>query len=197
MKKISDDQIVKLLASPDGQQNNEALRYLYHSHYEIVAKMVYKNSGSEEEAKDIFQDGLIVLYNQTKKPNFKLSSALQTFLFAICRNLWLMKLRRKKREVKLDDSFNFLPEIGDSQLEVLIGNERQELVVQLLDQLGDACKQVLHYFYFERLKMKEIMKLMNLSSEQVTKNKKANCLKKLRKFVLESPTYQQNLKSTD
>ncbi len=108
-----------------------------------------------------------------------------------------MKLRRKKREVKLDDSFQLLPGMEESQLEVLIGSERQELVAQLLDRLGDGCKQILHYFYFERLKMKEISKQMNLSSEQVAKNKKSNCLKNLRKLVLESPIFQKSLKSTD
>ncbi len=63
MKKMLDDQIITLLASIDERENNRALRYLYECHYEVIAKMIYKNNGSEDEAKDVFQDGLIVLYN--------------------------------------------------------------------------------------------------------------------------------------
>lgn len=196
-KTIPDNELVALLASLDERENNRALRYLYATHYEVITKMIYKNSGTDEEAKDVFQDGLIVLYNKCKTTDFRLSSSLQTFLFSICRNLWLMKLRVKKREVKLDDSFNLLPDLEDSVLEVLVVNEREELVARLLNQLGDACKQILHYFYFEKMRMKEIMQHMNFSSEQVAKNKKANCMKKLRKLVLESEPLKKRLKTKD
>ncbi|MEM9819873.1 MAG: sigma-70 family RNA polymerase sigma factor [Bacteroidota bacterium] len=197
IKKIPDNELVELLASHHERDNDRALRYLYATHCDVIMKMIYKNNGSEEEAKDVFQDGLIVLYNKCKAKDFQLRSSLQTFLFSICRNLWLMKLRSKKREVKLDDSFTHLPDLDDSILEVLVVSEREQLVAQLLNQLGEGCKQILHYFYFERLRMKAIMQLMKLSSEQVAKNKKANCMKKLRKLVLESGHFKQSLETKD
>ena len=41
--------------------DEDALKYLYKKYYRMMTKLVVTNNGTEEEAKDIYQDALIVI----------------------------------------------------------------------------------------------------------------------------------------
>src|SRR5579872_304570 len=76
--------------------NNEAaLKALYKKYYNIVLKIVVNNSGSSEAAPDVYQDTIIVLYENARKPGFQLSCQLQTFIYSVAKRLWLKQLRSK------------------------------------------------------------------------------------------------------
>lgn len=194
MSEYSDQELIESLASNDRLKNNQVLKYIYGKYFKMIEQLILKNSGTPEQAADIFQDGLIVLYNKAKDPEFELKSALSTYLYAICRNLWLKKLRTKDREIALEDSMLYIADEQASNVAELIRTERGDIIADLIDKMGEDCKNILRYFYFEKLRMKEIMQKMNISSEAVAKNKKSNCMKTLRKKVLSSPFYQNLLK---
>ena len=194
MRKYSDQELIQLLASANNKDNDQALRYMYIHYFDLIQELVLKNSGTAENVADIFQDGLIAIYNKAKDPQFKLTSSLATYLYTICRNLWFKQIRAEKREVKLEDTALQIADDQELNLQALIRTERGELIADLMEQMGEDCKNILLYFYYEQLRMKEIVKRMNLSGEAVAKNKKANCMKRLRKKVMESPLYKSILK---
>ena len=163
------------------------MRYLYRRYYRMIEQLILKNNGSAEAAADIFQDGLVVFYRKVREPNFRMTSAMGTFLYAICRNLWLMQLRKRKRETALTEVHEDTVAIGDDVFDYLQDTERSQWVADALGQLKEDCRQVLVYFYFDRLKMSEIMERMGYQSEQVAKNKKSRCMKRLRELVLAKP----------
>ena len=66
-----------------------------------------------------------------------------------------------------------------------VSQEQKEIFEGLLNEIGEKCRLLLRYFYYERKRMKEIVALMSFSSEQVAKNRKSNCMKKLRSLVKE------------
>jgi len=66
--------------------------------------------------------------------------------------------------------------------------------MMLLESLGGNCKRILVLYYFDRLKMKEIAEVMNFANDQVAKNKKSSCLKKLKAKISESPRLKDILK---
>ena len=76
----------------------------------------------------------------------------------------------------------------------VLKNEESNLVAQMLDQIGKDCKQILLFFYFEKNKMSEIANKMNLANEQVAKNKKSNCMKKLKSFTSKETCLKQKLR---
>ena len=70
------------------QGDENTLDLLYKQHYRMIIKLIVKNNGSEEEAKDIYQESLIVLWQKAKSENFILTSKISTYLYSICLNLW-------------------------------------------------------------------------------------------------------------
>ncbi len=47
--------------------NGKAYQVLYNEYYSSVARLVINNNGTIDDAKDLFQDTLIVLLNKLKK----------------------------------------------------------------------------------------------------------------------------------
>ncbi len=183
MHEWTDDQLLELLRSAQPAERNRGLTALYQNLYGGVARFVLNNSGTEEDAKDIFQEGLIVLYEKVSVPDFVQTSSLKTFLHAICRNLWLKRLRRSSRRETSVGEIQLLPiaDWEDAHREDQ-QEEQKELVQQLLGQLGESCRRLLVRFYYERRSMQEIANLLGLSNDRVAKNKKARCMNKLREL---------------
>ena len=190
---FSENEIMAALQSGDASSQEKAFRYLYRQYYGLVESLVVTNSGAREDAADIFHDGLIVLFNQVKQGSFQLKSTLKTYLYSICRNLWLMKLRRGKKETRLEEKHESL-QIAEDHFQTLEMTEKKNLIVQLLQELNEDCRKILELFYFRKMKMEQIRQMLNLANEQVAKNKKSRCMKSIRSKVKENALYQQSLR---
>lgn len=193
MTPSSEDQwVIERLQSNDTRRQDEAFRQIYQQYYGLIESLVVTNSGNAEQAKDVFQDGIIVMFNRVKRGDFTLSGTIKGYLFAICRNLWLMKLRTAGREPAIEPHHERM-QFEEDLFDTLVTNERQQLVVQLLGKLGEDCRRILDLFYYQKMSMANIMVVFGLGSEQAAKNKKAQCLGKLREMVASSPFYKKTL----
>ena len=150
MQHLPDSEIIELLQSGEPALQENAFRYLYRQFFGLVESLVVQNNGAPEDVKDVFQDGLIVLFNNAKKEGFTLSSTLKTYLYAICRNIWLMKLRKTKHETPLQDQHKYIPVDGNI-FDTLLTNERKQLVADLLSNLGADCRRLIELFYFNKM----------------------------------------------
>jgi len=179
MANYSDAQIIQMLRSGRQDEKEKAFRYLY-QHYGKIEALVLKNSGKEEDVRTVFHDGLLALFKNAVKKDFTLTAALSTYLYSICRNKWLMVLRKRRndRSIQLDDEHDFI-DIADNSVKKMMDREKSRLLKKLIGQLGATCEQVLLLFYFEEKNMKEIAQLAGLSNDQSTKSQKHKCLKKL------------------
>ena len=185
MQLYTDQTLITLLRSSLKKENNEALSHLYEKYYGGVARFVIDNSGTRDDAKDIFQDGLIVLCEKVKDTDFVWSSKLHTFLFAVCKNLWFKRLRKASNREVSTENIHELP-VLDITFDDPYEDEKLQLT-GMLEKLGGSCREVLILFYFRRFSMKEIAATMNLADEKVAKNKKARCMAKLRQLFMRSP----------
>jgi RNA polymerase sigma factor (sigma-70 family) len=186
MTDISDKQILTGLRSSSTQTANQALRKLYYREYSTISRLVLNNNGNQEDVADLFQDAIIVLYEKVRVDSFELQSSLRTYLYAISKRLWLNKLRSRKQHLSIEDNNVDQISIPPSVMEVLVKDEQSEIIAQLLEQVGNDCKEILSLYYFKRLRMKEIADVLGLAQEQGAKNKKSRCLKKLRQLVFSS-----------
>lgn len=193
MNEISDEKLLFGLQSGNQVEKDQALKQLYAQNYPLIATYIAKNNGDPEDASDIFQDAIIVFYEKVRLGQLELTCSIQTYLYSVCRNLWLNRLRVQKRFTSMNEDMETIP-VSEESLSVLTSNERSEAIIQLLEKLGSDCKKVLTFYYFERLKMREIAKRMSFANEQVAKNKKSTCMKKLKTLVLESPGLKNILK---
>ena len=80
-------------------KDEKAVYLLYRDYFSTVEKYIVMNSGSKEDAEDIFQEAVLILLVKVSAESFLLSASLKTFLFSICRNLWLKQLRNTSRKI--------------------------------------------------------------------------------------------------
>ncbi|MDN5199989.1 sigma-70 family RNA polymerase sigma factor [Fulvivirgaceae bacterium BMA10] len=152
-----------------------ALDYLYKKYYRMMTKLVISNNGSEQEAKDIYQDALIVFWQKAASGKLVLTSKISTYLYSICLNLWRKELDRKSRlsnEEKDDVEF-----IDNDK------KERMRIINECIDQLGDTCKRILTYYYFDQMSMQEIANNLNFANTDTAKTKKYKCKKRLDQLI--------------
>lgn len=181
--KLLDNQILEGIISGDRNRINDVFRYLYKSHYQGILKLVTSNKGSESDATDTFQNGLLVLFNQIKSEKFQGKSSVKTYLFAICRNLWLKELSKKHHENSSLEELPTLVADANTGGEEINFSTKKLTLSYLLEQLDVSCQEVLTDFYFRGMSVKEISTKYALTNEDSAKNKKYRCMKKLMDLV--------------
>ena len=170
-------------------RDNKILKIIYKEHFLLIKSFILKNSGTIDDARDVFQEAIIVIYRYTKKDNFKINCSFETFLYSICRTIWLNNLRNKKiRTDKLDDIREYITFTAsdDEQIEE---SAEYKLYQKHFQKLGDECKKLLQLFY-DKVPYKEIAKRMNYKSIGLVKKKKYKCKEFLLKSIREDPEYK-------
>lgn len=183
-KKISDINIIEGVR----KQDDKVLNWLYDNYLQSVRSYVLKNSGSEEDVSDVFQDSIIVLYTQISENNLNLTTDLKGYFFGIARNVWNAHLRKKHRttELKID--------IADEEDIEEINNLILERVVSRAFQKLRPDQQMVLNLFSEGLTYEEIALKMNLKNETYARRKKYMCKEVLLEFVKEDPEYQEYLR---
>jgi RNA polymerase sigma factor (sigma-70 family) len=159
----------KLISSIRGETPDRALAVLY-AHFPMVRSNVLKSGGSPQDAEDIFQESLIILCRNVRRPDFVLTSKLSTYLFGIARNIWNQELRSRQKPVPPED-----PMTSDW----VEREKRARLAEKILDELGERCKELLLLFY-SGASIRKVTVRMGYTSENSAKNQKFKCLERAR-----------------
>jgi RNA polymerase sigma factor (sigma-70 family) len=167
----------------------KAYEQIYRESLLTILTFVHLNSGQEEDAKDLLQEAIIVLFEKLQNPNFILTCKVTTYLYSICRNKWLNKLRggggtgknstNPKRDVNDVHEYLDIPDIvgDDAQIEL------EEKLKQAFNHLDYICQAILVKFYFYNQTLEEIAKAINFSSANAVKVRKFRCLQKLKEII--------------
>ncbi len=163
--------------------SNPVIREIYNKFFQSIKGNVKNWGGTEDDAKDIFQEAVMVIYRLVRKPDFKLSSAFYSLLYPVCRNLWLKEIRNRSR-MGGGEEIKELEGVGDRTDIVEAINEREidRLFRNKIEELGDQCRNLMEMF-FQGRSMKEIVTELGLSSISFAKKKKFQCKEKLVKLV--------------
>ncbi len=144
--------------------------------------MVCENNGSREDAEDLFQEALIIFYGKLNTSDFQLSCSYKTYLYSVCRNMWLDKLKYKNRIIHINEiileRFYLGPEIGVED----DFNDQYDLFLKCFDKLETQCKLILE-LYINDISMKNIAQSLDLKSQIQAKKKKFLCKKCLIKLL--------------
>ena len=154
-----------------GRGDERVLDHLYKKHYRMMTKIVLSNNGTEEEAKDVYQEALLAFWQKAARGDLVLTSKISTYLYSICLNQWRKELDRKSRLSS--------EEIDGESYQDHEAKERLKIVKECISELGDVCKRVLTYYYFDGLNMQDIAKKMKFANTDTAKTKKYKCKKKL------------------
>ncbi|HZY24197.1 MAG TPA: sigma-70 family RNA polymerase sigma factor [Bacteroidales bacterium] len=180
-KKISDINII------DGIRNQDdyILNWLYDNYLQTVKKHVLNNSGSDDDVSDVFQDTIIVLYNQIVSDTLHLTTDLKGYFFGIARNVWSSQLRKKQRTVELEIDLPDVDETEEQSDPVL-----ERIVSRVFTQLKPDQQLILNLFS-DGLSYDEIAVRMDLKNEVYARRKKYLSKESLIELMKEDPEYQE------
>ena len=162
----------------------EAVNVLYDEYRPVFVKwLIRKYQCMEDEAVDVFQDSIIALYKNAQLGRLDdLKSSVQTYLFAIGKNVYLNRLRKRK-ELVSDEALSSVETNEQGIEQKLQSNDRKKLIAKLLNQMKDPCKSILYLFYYRRYSIEAIQKAMKYNSIDVVKTQKKRCIRGLEKRI--------------
>lgn len=173
------------------QKNDSLLIEEIYSRYAIrIKQMVIKNSGTETDAADLFQEVLIELHRKATQQQFVLTCPFDAFLYMVCRNRWINELHKRKLPsvtIKGDEGFNLNEDVFENYEALVIKEKRKNLVEEKLAELGDGCRSLLSLAWSGK-PLQEVAAMLNFSYAYVRK-KKTECMSKLIDLVKEAPGF--------
>ena len=166
--------------------SEDALNRLYTGYFPMVLQFILNNNGDEDDAKDVYQEAIIVLYNKIKSGDFELSSKLKTYIYSVCRRIWLKKLaQQSKKSNNIADFEDFVA--VETDIEEHEEKEMQfEKMGSALTNLGEPCKTIIQDFYINNLSMLEICEKFGYTNSDNAKTQKYKCLQRLKKLFFQS-----------
>jgi RNA polymerase sigma factor (sigma-70 family) len=165
-----------------GNNEKDAIELVYRENYPLIQHFVISNNGSEDDARDIFQEAMMVLYEKAKMPGFELTCQIRTYLYSVCRRLWLKKLQYNRRIESQVENFDKIVPVEEDieQHEKLNG---QYLIMRTaMGKIGEPCKSLIEAFYVHRKNMQEIAGFFGYTNADNAKNQKYKCLVRLKKL---------------
>lgn len=165
------------------RENDEVvMKAFYQENYPKVETYVLNNSGSIDEAKDVYQEAFIAVWRNIQLDRFKehAGTSLEGYLYQVAKHKWLDHLRmaRRRQVVPLAVETNGfkMPELSENEQELLT------LIKTKMKLLGEMCREVLDRFYYQKQSMRTISEGMNWT-EATAKNNKYRCLQRLRELL--------------
>ena len=174
------------------RSDNKIINHLYNVNFRTVRHLVVSNRGDESDAKDVFQETLVVLFNKVRKDNFELTCSLNTFLYSVARYIWIKELsKRKRKPVSIETELEELYINTDRSIIDLIElNDRLLLYRKKFEELSEDCKKVLRMF-LNNVPIREITLSMGYNSDQHTKNRRFRCKKSLIDRIVRSDKFTE------
>jgi len=172
------------------------INFIYKDFFPLIKFLVTKNGGADEDAEDIFQDGIIILYNKISLNQLVLSSSFKSYMYSICRNLWLQKLNKRKAIYdKLTDVEEFIDLPKDMLQEASIEETEMHRIIQIhFLSLPEDCQKVLKLF-IKNIPLREIAGIMGFKTENYAKTRKYLCKEDLKKRIADDPRSQKFIKN--
>ena len=175
---INERALLEGLATND----KKAVETIYQENYNMVQSLIINNNGSSDDAKDIFQEAMIVLYEKVRSGTFELNCQIKTYVYSVCRRLWLKRLQQLNR---------YSSPLGDMEAGVLVEEEIEEhekrnaefeMMEKAINSLGEPCKSLLEAYYLQKQNMQVIAANFGYTNSDNAKNQKYKCLMRLKKI---------------
>jgi RNA polymerase sigma factor (sigma-70 family) len=185
MKDYSNKEILSGIAN----SKSSVIRYVYATCYPAIRKLILTNGGNEQDAQDIFQDGIIKVYQKITGHGLQLTCKFCTYLYSVCRFLWLHEIEKKKIPLRKYPDIENIVEDRPANDKV-----REHMQLRIYEkhfrELAEECQKVLN-MYFNKASMEEICVVMGYKNAQIATVKKYRCKKYLMNKIINNPEYKR------
>ena len=172
----------KILLEGLAREEKSAIERIYRDNYQMIQSLVLNNNGNPDDAADIFQEAMIVLFEKSKSAEFELNCQLKTYLYSVCRRLWLKKLQQQQRFGRQTDDLEQVVPVEED----LEQHEKRQMDFSIMEnamnKIGEPCKSLLEAYYIQKKPMQQIATEFRYTNADNAKTQKYKCLVRLKKL---------------
>ena len=155
---------------------------IYRDNYPMIQAFILNNSGNSDEARDIFQEAMIVIYEKAVSGSLELNCLLKTYLYSVCRRLWLKRLQQLQRYGTLIENVEETVAV-EEDLELHEKHNADFIIMEnAMSKIGEPCKSLLDAYYIQKKNMQEIATDFGYTNADNAKTQKYKCLVRLKKL---------------
>ena len=187
MKRLTDEEILAGLRKRD----NRVLQYIYKNSFNPVKQLILHNAGTDNDAEDIFQETLIIIFKKLKEePDFELTSAFNTYVYSVSRLLWLKHLRNIKK-IEIDPLNRDMEERIEFEEPTPVQDKdlRMAIYQKTLLKIPEDCQKILR-LTAQDVSSREIAQQLGFRSEGYVRKRRHFCKEYLVNRIKEDPDYQ-------
>ncbi len=168
----------------DGLANGDktAIETIYKENFNMVQSLIINNNGTIHEAKDVFQEAMIVLFEKARSGTFELNCQIKTYVYSVSRRLWLKRLKQLNRYSTEMENFSELVSVEEDVEEHEKRDEEFVIMEKAIVNLGEPCKSLIEAFYIQKKNMQDIATEFGYTNADNAKNQKYKCLMRLKKI---------------
>jgi len=186
MKIYSEAQILEGIV----KNQSGVIEYVYEAYYPVIEGFVIHNQGSSDQARDVFQEGMIVIFRKLKQEDLSLNCKFGTYLYSICKRIWFQEKKKTLlQQKKLTMQPLYVEEPGNDKNE-LDNKLLREFIEELLSKLSPDCQKILR-LSLNDFTVEEIRQAMNYNSIHHAIDRKYRCKKSLIKKILSDPLFKR------
>ena len=179
MKATSNEQaLLKGLAAND----SAIIEQLYQENFSTIQAFILANNGSYDDARDVFQEAMIALYEKAQSGSFVLTCQIKTYIYSVCRRLWLKKLQQLGRYSQPVDNLEETISVEDDLEQHAKHDAAFAIMDRALKSLGEPCKSLLEGYYLQKMDMQALASEFGYTNADNAKNQKYKCLMRLKKL---------------
>lgn len=170
--------------------NSSVIESIYKKFVPKVKSYIHANSGDDDQAQDVIQEVLMVIYDQAKTKGLKLSCPFDAYFFLLCKRRWLNELKKSssKGVTFLDDEVSLNESVRETVFQTEIFDEKQSLFDEMFQKLGEKCQEIIKLSFVTKT-MEEVAEKLNVTYGYVRK-KKSICTGQLTEMIQQSAKYQ-------
>lgn len=179
MQIVTDTILLELLR----KEEDMSFKMLYSLSFPSISNFIRLNSGSKEDAEDVFQETIVILLEKLRAAEFKLSASLKTYLFAIAKNIWFKRLKAKKISLEHNITENdLITECFD--IEIYPEQTNEQKMESYLQNITTNCRWIIKSLFYLQHPIETLMETMGWKNKHTANNQKYKCVQMIRKEML-------------
>lgn len=186
MKKLTLGQIVEGIRKRD----NRIIASIYKEIFPKVNYHIVNNGGTSDDAKDVFQESIIVVFRQIQSGTFEIKTDFEGYVFGIARLIWLKTLRNRNIHERNVNKMDVNVQTDHPADEIIEEEMEMSLFRKYFLKLGKECQKVLK-MVTDGVPYEKIAKEMGYKSEKIVRNRKYKCKESLIEMIKADPDYQR------
>ena len=171
-----------LLLKGLSKSDSASVENIYRDNYNMIQSFILNNNGSVDDARDIFQEAMVVLYEKSKDTTFSLNCQIKTYVYSICRRLWLKRLQQLNKFTTQVESLEEIIPVEEEIEEHEKRNTDFTLMETSMSKIGEPCKSLLDAYYLQKKSMQDIAAEFGYTNADNAKTQKYKCLLRLKKL---------------